>query len=440
MEFETLGQLWPLQSGSTNEPPLTAGKQTTFQLNDVPDRCPSGPLAYYLPGCKATFRGDAVQTGGEGAMAIYTDTFYALLFEKLVWLQTFFGTPLQGQNVTGAQWAALEYISNGYRYEQNPREVVSATAGTYPFEVEIFIPFASCMLEGLQEQTEQLALLARSSQLQIVAGPLSSGLVNLTNVTVTVSAALMPRQELVFGTPIEPVLSQIVAGAGTSVKITNFGTDTGINGVDPGGGVLSLLALTNVGTMGGSFDAQNLTQLQFNWRGQQQTQDILGLLTMWRRLLPSKQDLQAIPANGNVNMQGFPYLVGSAVSNTPAASHNEELGNLLCWPLVLPGRKVRLTSLQTASTDETFNMTVTGGFEPGSSHQLLGHYARSWQERMVAAWVSQVTAGDGGSLAAYVLGPKYTSAVPSRRAPAKHSLSNDQLRYLPWQLTLPAGA
>ncbi len=436
MDFETLGQLWPLQSGSTNQPNLTAGKQTTFQFNDVPDRCPSGPLAYYLPGCKATFRGSAAQAGGEGSRAYFTDEFYSLLFEKLVWLQTFFGTPIQGQNVTGAQWAAIEYVSNGYQYEQAPHEVVPAAAGNYPFEVEIFIPFASCLLEGLEEQTEQLALLARSSQLQIVAGPLASGLVTLSNVSVTLSAALVPRQELVFGTPIETVLSQIVAGAGTAVKINNFGTDTGINGVDPGGGVLSLLALTNVGTMGGSFDAQNLTQFQFNWRGQQQTQDILGLLTMWRRLLPSRQNIPAIPAGGAVNMQGFPYLVNSAVSNTPASSANSELQNLLCWPIVLPGKKVRLTSLQTATSDETFNMTVTGGFDSGSSHQLLGNYARSWQDPMVAAWVKQITAGDAGSLASYVLGPNYTKAALSRRAPAKHSLSNDQLRYLPWQLTL----
>lgn len=438
MDFETLGQLWPLQSGSTNQPALTAGRQTTFQFNDVPDRAPGGPLAYYLPGCKATFRGTAVQAGGGGAHPIFSDEFYGLLFEKLVWLQTFFGTPIQGSNVTGAQWAAIEYISNGYQYEQAPREIVPTGAGSYPFEVEIFIPFASCLLEGLQEQTEQLALLARSSQLQIVAGPLAEGeaQVTLTGTTVTVSAALVPRQELVFGTPIETVLSQIVAGAGNSVKITNFGTDTGLNGVDPGGGVLSLLALTNVGSMGGSFDAQNLTDFQFNWRGQQQTQDILGLLTMWRRLLPSKQNIQTIPSGSAPNLQGFPYTVNNATTNTPASSANAELSNLICWPIVLPGRRVRLTSLQTANTDQTFNMTVTGGFDPGSSHQILGNYARSWQDPMVAAWITQVTAGDGGSLAAYVLGDNWKKAGPSRRAPAKHSLSNDQLRYLPWQLTL----
>ena len=436
MDFETLGQLWPLQSGSTNEPTLTAGKQTTFQYNDVPDRCPSGPLAYNMPGTKVTFRGTAVQAGGEGAVSLYTDVAYSLLFEKLQHIQTFFGSPIQGQNVTGAQWAAIEYISNGYRYEQQPREIAGTAADSYPFEVEIFVPFASCMLEGLQESTTQLALLARSSQLQIVAGPLALGTITLTGVTVTASAALLPVQELVFGTPIETVLSTPVAGAGSAVKITNFGTDTGLNGVDPGGGVLSLLALTNVSTMGGSFDAQNLTQLQFNWRGQQQTQDILGLLTMWRRLLPSNQNLQAIPNGGAVNLQGFPYVVANATSNSPAAAPNAELQNLICWPLVLPGRKVRLTSLQTADSDQTFNMTVTGGFDAGSSHQILGNYARSWQERMVQAWISQVTAGDGGSLACYVLGPNYTKATPSRRAPAKHSLSNDQLRYLPWQLTL----
>ena len=61
---------WPalaLQSGSTNQPTLNPGAQTTFQFQDVPDRSPTGPLAYYLPGVLLTFSGNIVNTGGTGA-------------------------------------------------------------------------------------------------------------------------------------------------------------------------------------------------------------------------------------------------------------------------------------------------------------------------------------------------------------------------------------
>lgn len=434
MDFETLGQLWPLQSGNTNQPTLTAGKQTTFQHNDVPDRCPSGPLAYYLPGDIVTFRGSAVQAGGEGATTWDSEQVMFMLFSTLAWIQAWHGSPLQAQNITGAHWNAIEFFANGFRYEQAPHQVIPAGAGTYPFEISIFVPFNCCRIGDLEEDTSQLALLARSSQLQLVAGPLGIGTVTLTGVSATASSVLVPRQDLVLGTPVEDVLSQIVAGPGNAIKITGFGTDSGINGIDPGGGVLALWNFTNANGQDGSFNAVDLTNYQFNWRGQQQTQDILGLFAQWRRLLPTPLDGTITGAWGSANMVGFPYPNTNGATNSPAVNPNAELQNLLIWPMVLPGKRPRLTSLQTADSDQTVNMTVTGGFT--GSHQIHGKFARSWQERMVANWIGQVTAGNSGSLAAYVLGPNYTKAQPTRRAPAKHSFSNDQLRYLPWQLSL----
>ncbi len=67
----TTGQLWPLQSGSTTSPVLLPGKVTSFQFQDVPDRSPTGPLAYFMPGVELTFSGVAVQ-GAEGG-AVFLD-------------------------------------------------------------------------------------------------------------------------------------------------------------------------------------------------------------------------------------------------------------------------------------------------------------------------------------------------------------------------------
>jgi len=438
MIFETLGQLWPLQSGSGNQPTLTPGKTTTFQYNDVPDRCPTGPLANYMPGTEVTFYGNVVQPS-EGGAVIHGDTFFAALFSSLQQIQAWHGTPVASQHVLGAQWYVTEYFVNGFRYQDDLRAVVApAGAGTYPFEITIFVPFSSCRIGELEDYTSQLALLARTSQLQINVAPasvidsLSTG-ATITNFSATASAVLQPRQELVLGTPIEVILAQIVAGAGNSVKITGFGTDTGINGVDPGGGVLALLALTSQGLQGGSFAAIDILNYLFQWRGQQYTEDMQGLIKQAKRLLPTPNlnTLATVSGAGSAALQGIPYPVYNVQTDSPATTAKTALDNLNFWPLVLPGERCRLTSLQTADSDQTFNMTVNGGYS--GSHQILGLYARSWQERMVANWVGQITAGDGGSLAAYVLGPNYTKAGPSRRAPAKHSLSNDQLRYLPWQ-------
>ncbi len=438
----TTGQLWPLQSGSTNQPTLTPGAQTTFQFQDVPDRSPTGPLAYYLPGCLLTFSGNVVTTGT--GSQINSDAFFAALFSNLAWIQAWHGTPISSQHVLGSQWQVTEYMVNGQRYASNVHGVVVPSgAGTTPFEVTIFVPFSSCRSFNLSDETSQLALLARASQLQINVAP-SSVLTNLfagttaafTSFKARCSAILEPRQELVLGTPIETILTQIVAGSGNSVKITNFGTDTGLQGIDPGGGVLNLLFLTARLQQGGSFDTANILDFTWQWRGQSYTQDVLGLLQQWKRQVPT-------PLPGNVaslgslppgaTLQGIPYTIGNSTQFSPQTIANSELQQLLFWALVLGGPRPRLSSLQTADSDQTFNMTINGGYT--GTHQILGQYARSWQPQMIKSWVAQVMAGADGSLARHVLGVNYDKAQLTRRGSAGHAYhSDDQARYLPWQL------
>lgn len=448
METQTVGQLWPLLSGSTNAPTITAGQQVSFQFQDVPDRSPTGPLAYYLPGVILTFTGSVTQSGSTGSV-IYADAFYNCLFNSLAWIQAWHGSPLQAQHITGAQWPVTEYYVGGFRYQDGQlNEIAAAANGTYQFQVSIFVPFSSCRMGDLEHDTSQLALLARASQLQI-NGPLSAtALSNLSTgatfgtTTVRASAILVPRQDLVLGTPVETILTQIVAGSGNAVKITNFGTDTGLQGVDPGGGVLALNFLTANQSggplLGGSFSASNITDFTWQWRGQAYTQDIAGLLTNWKRLLPRPEPrFLSTQTTGSPNLKGPPYTLINTTTDTPATSNNAGLLGLMYWSLVGPGVKPRLTSLQTADSDQTFNMTVTGGYS--GTHQILGQYARSWQKGMLQNWLAQVMAGGSGSLAAYVFGPKYGSAKLARRGPSgAHTVSHDQTRYLPWQL-FPAG-
>jgi hypothetical protein len=442
MQTETTAQLWPLKSGSTNKPTLTPGNQTAFSFTDVPDRPPAGPLAYYLPGVLVTFIGAIVQPSS-GGNAIYSDQFFKALFSNIGWVQSWHGTPVRTNDNQGVHWHVIEYFANGYRYGSVPRQLIAlGTVGTYQFEVTIFVPYSSDRRVSLEAETSQLALLARASQLQIQAaatGVLTSLSTGATmTATVNASAVLVPRAELILGTPIETILTQTVAGSGNVVTIQNFGIDSGLTGVDPGGGVLELLFLTGDQGLGGSFAAANITDYTFQWRGQNYTQDILGLLSIWKRQLPNPF---AGETNGNIgggligNSQivGIPYAVSNATQfGQTATPANAELSRLQFWPLILGGQRCRLSSLQTASSDQSFNLTVTGNYS--GNNLIIGRYARSWQQKMRDLWVGQVFSGGPGSLAANVLGVHANGAKLVQRNPGKLYTTADETRYLPWQL------
>jgi hypothetical protein len=449
MQTETNPQSWPLQSGNGTKPNLTQGTVTSFFFKDVPDRSTTGPLAYYLPGVYVTFQGQIVQ--GASASVIHSDEFFGALFANVAWIQAWQGTAVRPTDNQGSQWAISEYFANGQRYAADqPGLIALSTAGTYPFSVTIWVPFSSDRTYNLEEDTSQLALLARPSQLQINVAPLSAlqGLstgATFTNLTAQASAVLVPRQELVLGTPFETILTQVVAGSGNAVTIDAFGTDTGLTGVDPGGGVKELLFLTNVlHGEGGSWSPNNgITDFTWQWRGQNFTQDLISLLQMWKRQLPQRPFTETIGNQGgglvgSSLLVGLPYSVANTTTygGTSPAAGLIEFANLLFWPLILGGQRPRLSALQTADSPQTFNMTVPGGF--AGSHQILGRYARSWQQPMItgsAGWVAQVMAGGGGSLAAYVLGPNYGAAKIGRKVPhGKSYVTGDEQRYLPYKL------
>ena len=239
-----------------------------------------------------------------------------------------------------------------------------AANGNTPFEVTIFVPFSSSRVGNLAHDTSQLALLARASQLQINMAPaqvltdLYSTTAAFTNFKARCSAILEPRQELVLGTPIETILTQIVAGSGNSVKITNFGTDTGLQGVDPGGGVLALNFLTDRLLQVGSFDSANILDFTWQWRGQSYTQDILGLLQQWKRQLPTQlpgnvASLSTLPPGAA--LQGIPYTIVNTTAFSPQSIAMAELQQLLFWALVLngPGRGSRRCRRPTAIRPST---------------------------------------------------------------------------------------
>jgi hypothetical protein len=438
-------QVWPLTTGNNDDPSLSPGKPTSFNCNTVPDRQPSGPLANYLPGIIVTFSGEIVQAGSTGN-DIPLDRFYGALVESFDWIQCWHGNQISASYVKGAHWTPIEYNSMGFRHPLRQEGLVAPAAnGTYPFEVSMFVP--ACSGFGrLFLETMQLAILFRNSQLKINVAPtgtlatMSPG-ATLTGpggegtVTARASAILVPRQDLVLGPAVEWVLSQIVAGTSSpQVQIKGFGTDSQMQGVEPGGGVISLMELTAELDQGGVFAGANVTQYQFPWRGQQVTQHMQAMVAQIITGMPNDRPhafAGGLPG-ANTDFSGYPYTMSNAPGN--AGSANIDTSSLLAWIMAQGADDLELTQLQTADSDQSYFLTVAGGFDTGS-HQVLGQFARSWQASMVNNWRGQVMAGGDSSLARYVLGANYMNARLHRRTPRnQHVISDDQVRYLPWQL------
>ncbi len=439
--------LWDLVTGNNDDPTLTQGKPTSFFCNTVPDRCDTGPLAYYLPVFLLTIVATLVQSGTLGSV-IYWDQIPAALLDSVQLLNAWHGTPISNNYVKGSNLPVVEYHQNGFVRPVRERPPYAAAAGSYPVEYTFALRPSVCAIGNLENETSQLAALFQTAQLKlniagssVIAG-LSTG-ATLTNMSARVSAVLVPRNELVLGTPVEPVLHEIVAGTtGNQIQIKGFGTDTALTGVEQKGGVVSLLELTSVNGQGGCFTADNVTSYNFPWGGQDQIANIIGYVAMQAigQLPQTRNQAQpTIITGGDSNMAGYPYTMSKSDQITAGAGAvNLDLTNLLFWPLRHAGSDATLSDVQTADGDKQYFLTVTGGFGSGT-HEILGFYARRWTDSMRAAWVKKITGGND-PLSEYVLGAGNTAkAQLGQRIPTgKHLLTNDNFTYLAWQLSVPA--
>jgi hypothetical protein len=432
----TGGQLWKLQAGSNDTPTLTPGTTTKWQLNDVPDRCPTGPLAYYLPFLLLTITGTITQPEG-GGTAIPKDQLCRLLIASIDWNNAWHGTPVSADHVLGQNLRVVEFHAGGFEYAQRQSNEIGAAAGAATFTLTIAVP-ASDRRGGLVRETSQLALLYQPSNFKLnmaaasVLDAVSDGAV-ASNLVGQLSAYLDPRQEIVCGTPVEWIQHQIVAG-GNAVKIDGFGRDTMLSGVEQKGGVLFLGELTSENGQGGVFESQDVTEFAFNWRGQQKYTHIDAWFSMLDRAYPNwrtnvSPSTYASSAPNDYNSMPFAF---TNLDGNPSASSGDRGGRLF-FPIALGGNELRLTDLQTADRDETYFLTVTGGFDAGD-HLVLAQYAKVFTQQKQADFVSRVCDGGPGSLAAYVLGQNYAKARLQRRAPpSKHVLTPDQYTYLALQ-------
>lgn len=438
-----------LKTGGTTSATIAPSGNLTWQLNDLMDRSPTGPLALYLTALLLTISGTVVQ-GGAGS-AIPRDRMPGLLIDSVDWQNSWMSTVAAKSVYSGSRLPIVEFVAGGFQYGQRQINQIPLAANTYAFSMTVRIPALNDRRGRLIKETSNLALLFQPSQFKLTLNPTSTLTAFSTGaswgtLTASVTAQLDVRQELVLGTPFEWNLHTPTSG-GPQVTIQGFGRDSALSGVKPKGGVAFLADLSLVNGLGGVITPNVLTDFQFQWRGQPVTNDIKGWVQQFIDLLPNDRPQVAAAQNlgaasGINDVSGFPYNTHADVTSSGT---QPDLDNLLFFPLVMGGDDLDLTDLETAESDQTFNATQTGGFG-GGNHQILAQYARVWEPEKVGDWLAQITRGDQSSLASYVLGgPDAVNAaiarvrasktgLPLRRRPnSKHYVSPDQETYLAYQ-------
>lgn len=424
-------QLWPLSTGSSDNPTLTQNSPVTFNLDSLPTF--QGALAYYLMGVWLTIAGNVVQAGGAGSL-IPTDALTRALVDSIELRNAWHGTPISVNNVKGAMLPIIEYVGNGYRYGSRVHNMIPSGNGTYPFQRTFFIPLAvGCGQKP--HQTAQLALFYRKAQfvINVAASSVISGLStgsSLTALSARCSAAIMPDPELRLGPGSEWVDYQVSASANQSqIQLLSFGNNTALSGTERGAGVVFLGALSSVGGLGGSFQVGNLTKFSFPWRGQFEVQQIAAyvgqqMLSMGpqRAAFGNTPEATVLQNGLGSDFSGFPYQITNDVGN------GVEFNGLMFFPMVTPTNDLELSKVQVADGDQSYFMT---GPSFSGTHHTLCQQVRSWEALKIEDAARQMV--DSG-LAKRVLGTNNVTWSVKTLNKNAASLNPKKARFFPLRL------
>jgi len=445
----TGGQTWPLTSPLA-APTFAASGQVRFDMNDVPARCPTGPLAYYVPALILTFVG-ALINAQEAPAAVNQFSLPGLLIQSVEVRDVWHGVPVSSQYWLGEHLRIHEFIGSGYQFAQRAANWITPAAdpGT-DATFSVRIPLSAGEGELLRE-TSQLALLYQPGSVNVVMKPATALAAASPSTTwagyVQCDLELDPRPELVLGTSVEHVLHrQVAAPSDPDIQIKGFGRSSKLTGVEAKGGVLALMELTAATSgpggysLGGVFLGSEVNSYSFDWRGQKITRGVRALIaTMLAQMahwpdipVPGTAIIAGDAGNASNERTTFPYVALGA-----NIAPSDPLNNALqAWIMVLSGNNCRLTDVQCADSDQTYHLDLGANTYDTGDHLQLARYAKVWSDGKRADWVAKVKES---GLDRYVLGGAAAAAQLRQRAPVdKHVLTADQLAFLPFQYT-PAG-
>jgi len=398
-------QSYPLKAGSTDAPVPVAGVNTTFQLDSLPVRV--GRLAYYMPAIVVTIKGTLTQPGG--TTTIQRDVLMRILLDSLELRNCWHGTPIKSSYFLGAFLPVIEYVGCGYRYAARQRGAIPVAAAAYPFEITFAIPL--CVGPNVKPmQTAQLALFYREAELVMnfaatsVLTTISPG-ASIAFTNVKASALLYPHKDIWVAPGSEWILYESTASSGqTRIELKSFGNETGLNGVDQNAGVLGLLACSSGAGMGGSFLPNTITQYNFPWRGQIQSnhpESIFVAQTMLSMGAQRGQQTTTVaPAPGDaVDYAGFPYIAGNTTSPDSLTADLDSMYGV--W-LLQPQLDMELSKVQLAYGNPAYFLTASF---VGANNRTLAWQLKSFTRDKIQDAVAQI---NGEGLAKAVLGKDIT--------------------------------
>jgi hypothetical protein len=384
---------WPLRGDAGDNPAFTHNTTIQFDLKNLP--LWTSNLANYLAAIQLTFAGNYNIVATSGNITPLTPNEQTRCLIDSIDLQgAWHGRPLAQQHVRGATLPIIEHISCGHQWGSRHRMPMQAAAvGAQSFYHTVTLPLAYFLGEK-GHHTAQLALFYKDAQLMINTAALSIlQAINpnavFSGVTVRASALLLAEPELRIGPAQEWLEFRQTAQANNdTVDLDSLGNMTALEGVEPGAGLDTILALTSVCGQLGSFEAGTVTRFSCPFRDQTQTNHVQPFIHEWEQQasiegadeMVRNSETAAQARTGFVDPRAsMPYepLSGATANVLGGTAINN---NARAFPILVGSRNLETSKLQVIEGTNTYYLTATFT----GSHRTLIHQFKSWTPQKLA--------------------------------------------------------
>jgi hypothetical protein len=422
--------MWPLKGDQGEAPPWTAQDTITFNLNNIP-LLTRGNLANYVPALCLTAYGVCHTAGDDVERVTWEDLTFAL-YDSFDLQGAWHGRPLAAQHTRGATARIWETVSMGYQPGSRRIRGIRASSANQAFRHTLYLPLSHALGKNGTRYSSQLALCYKDAHLEINTPDNGMPLVTsragepddltIGSVQIRCSAVLLPEASLRIAPGVEwlELQSKGAATGSDSVDLDSLGNTTALEGVEPGAGIDTMLALCNVEGLEGSFVADTLSQFSCPFTDQTQTRHLDGFVQMLEQVTNKGQrprDGEVITETGAVtvtgrdnDMSGFPYGFTGGVPTTGGTALDPRL---LAFPLVVAGPELELTKVQRFEGTSTYYRTAT---ITNDVDRTLLHQFKSWTPSKHEEFRQMLIAS---GLAAKVLGTKDITQVGVRNEVGK---------------------
>ncbi len=376
---------FPLATTGTDNPSLTAGAETQFQLGGLPEM--QGNLVWKLVGILLTLTGNLVQSGSTGTRLSVLDMYRALIANMRV-TQGFFGDHIRQAHFLGAWLPSIEFVQSGYQYVSPKRSFFPAANGTYAFVIDILVPVNFFGPNVANHHTAMLSTFFQAATFGLtpaaasVLTAMSTG-ASITSLACKASAWMVLDRQIVLPPGIETNAYQTPYASGTVTNFLNVGNSTGLDGTLPGAGILEALLLTSARGQGGAFSGANLTAFGADFRAQRRTTHLEAISNIGFAMSGPGRRLggvaDAATVGATTDFDGSPHLytdnvtgTGTDITGSVAVS-----ANLAALQVVTAGVESNLSNAQHVDLNLPLDIETSSG---SGNQILLAIQAKRWAQ------------------------------------------------------------